>query len=66
MPIELAPKDGTKVDIWSKMGGRTTDAHFDQKQQCWVYWGPGEYGDMCFTPTLHRPTHFILPPANPE
>jgi hypothetical protein len=34
-PIETAPRDGTPVDLWHKIGFRQTDTWWDANDECW-------------------------------
>jgi hypothetical protein len=46
-PIETAPKDGTKVDLWlqiqaSAVSFRVTDAWWQESANCWGCLFPGQ------------------------
>ena len=36
MSIEIAPRDGTPVDLWHRQGFRVTEQWWDKDDQCWV------------------------------
>lgn len=57
MPIESAPKDGTKIDQWTAGGRRLTN----------VYWHVGTYGSH-WSDCYHRdpPTHWRYLPPPPK
>lgn len=73
-PIETAPKDGTKVDLWCER----THCHggIDHVRKCDASWG--EISDQisgviyeCWrgigeTYSKNRPTHWMLIPTAPE
>lgn len=54
-PIESAPKDGTEVDLWHPKLGRITGSNWDSYMERWTI--------LCDS---EGPTHFMLPPAQPE
>lgn len=66
MPIDKAPKDGSKVDLWAmfEITGwrRITDAHWNDKLGDWQL---GQYNAADY---LVRPiiTHFMTPPGPPH
>lgn len=65
-PIETAPKDGTKVDLWVK--------HIDtpDHRECDMVMVDGVWRRSCGKVLMSRledvltPTHWMLPPAPPE
>jgi hypothetical protein len=63
-PIETAPKDGAKVDLWFPRSGRQTDCWYENGK--WLmYCGRdrlGEAGDYI----QELPTHWMLPPEPPK
>lgn len=62
MPIETAPKDGTKVDLW-RDGERLIDWRWDEGSGGWSF----TYGYPVATAYLTKPpTHWRLPPAPPQ
>lgn len=55
-PIETAPKDGRRIDVWSH-GRRLTDAAWHQEWQTWAT----PYGRI-----VYEPTHWMPLPAVPD
>lgn len=65
-PIETAPKDGTRVDLWVPPYGRIVNCLWDVAANRWVARGePDEEGcdEIAFGP---RPTHWREIPAPPQ
>jgi hypothetical protein len=56
-PIETAPKDGTKIDLWHKDGYRVADCRWDIKTKLWFTDGP--------FPDDSDVTHWMPLPAAP-
>lgn len=64
-PIESAPKDGTKVDLWTFNGERWCDCWWHKGQEAWASdWScQSERG---FVIRYGQPTHWMPLPAPPE
>jgi hypothetical protein len=65
-PIETAPRDGSKIDIYidyDEGGERYPDAYFCKQSKvfCWNIEGTGKRIEFSATP----PTHWIAPPISP-
>ena len=67
-PIETAPKDATKVDLWSAHAGRIVDAEWCNSSPLYPdgHWvrdilSPGET-DL----EWYNPTHWMRPPEAPK
>jgi hypothetical protein len=65
-PIETAPRDGSKIDIfvdYDEGGERYPDAYFCKQSKvfCWNIVGTGQRIEFIATP----PTHWIAPPISP-
>jgi hypothetical protein len=61
-PIETAPKDGTRVDVWS--GDRFTDARWCARHKQWEVFIP-DYNGGEWTGVYAPPTHWMPLPAPP-
>lgn len=65
-PIETAPKDGTRVDLWVEVSllgaGRETDCYWDRG--AWFI-PANNYGDGCSTYDGQMPTHWMPIPEPP-
>jgi hypothetical protein len=65
-PIDEAPKDGSKVDLWVKFENsgwrRVTDAYWNAKLRDWQL-GQNNAADYMVHPII---THFMMPPGAPE
>lgn len=62
-PIETAPRDGTKIDVWHG-GERMTDVYWSDIQDAWCF--DGQFGHEEPTPLAAFPLvrHWLpLPPA---
>jgi hypothetical protein len=64
-PIETAPRDGSKIDIfidYDEGGERYPDAYFCKQSKvfCWNIEGTGKRIEFSATP----PSHWIAPPIN--
>lgn len=57
-PIETAPKDGTPVDLWHKIGTRFTDVWWDDSDPEEPIWS-------CMMPDSDF-THWMLTPEPPD
>lgn len=70
-PIETAPLDGTRVDLWEG-GRRMTNMHWKDGNWCWSRWSLGRPRDASkvhLRTTVYtdlKPTHWRLPPEPPE
>jgi hypothetical protein len=62
-PIDTAPKDGTKIDIWLSTGERIPDCYWHK--DAWRYWGISEYGDLTHVRIRGEPTHYMRQPSPP-
>lgn len=65
LPIESAPKDGTKIDVWH-VNERVTDVYWSEIQDAWCF--DGFFGPEEPTPisSLPAPTHWQPLPAPPS
>lgn len=64
-PIETAPTDGTKIDVWVKKH-RITDVYWSDIQGWWCidgHYGPEEPTPLAIIPA---PTHWLALPAPPS
>lgn len=63
-PIDTAPKDGTRVDVFSPLGlGRTTDAYYRDG----VWWVDVFIDDYAEPNSISpEPTHWMPLPAAPK
>jgi hypothetical protein len=60
-PIETAPRDGTRVDLWTNYGERVADAKWDKDG--WREWSLGGFDSMEWVRLDGTPTHWMpLPP----
>lgn len=67
LPIDSAPKDGTKVDLWSDVHGRITDSYYSHREDGWVMWSLDIWGRI--TEDLignSQITHWLPLPPPPE
>lgn len=70
-PIETAPKDGTRVDLWYPRIGRKIDCYFHGAPlDCWG-WAEPDLDDVEGEPlfVVHgniEPTHWMPPPEAPK
>lgn len=77
MPIETAPKDGTKVDLWAD-GERYTDCHWGvsdvpmgnskdcEWEKSWLYLDCDNNGNYFYWPFRSNPSHWMIIPKGPE
>lgn len=63
-PIETAPKDGTKIDVWCPGYGRIADARFVEGR--WREWGINECDQMTWVQIGDRITHWMPLPEPPK
>jgi hypothetical protein len=67
-PIETAPKDGTRVDLWAKTWIASQDRfEYQRFPNCWWIKG-GDFGGRSYWVDLDKhwyPTHWMLLPAPP-
>lgn len=62
-PIETAPKDGTIVDLWTRIGERWTDCHWNVDKGDWLRWGLDSWGGNGWQRIVDPLTHWMpLPP----
>lgn len=71
LPINLAPKDGTFVDLWLKPEGRDGYRVADGvwKNGEWKYYSLPEYGhsiELCTLEWQHAATHWMPLPQPPK
>lgn len=68
-PIETAPKDGSKIDLWTVWGegvapGRIPDCRWmkpkREPEECWCHHLGGRW-----TPLISTPTHWMAAPFSP-
>lgn len=64
-PIETAPKDGTRVDLWQQ-GHRVTDAFWDEGEEWWCIDSLYSDGEPCPLAVSPEPTHWRPLPAPPK
>jgi hypothetical protein len=63
-PIETAPKDGGKVDLWAKLWNPKTDDFYRCRfTDC--YWSPVDH-EWRGVPQEFRPTHWMPLPDPPK
>ncbi|HYF89017.1 DUF551 domain-containing protein [Azospirillum sp.] len=61
-PIETAPEDGTRIDVWSKLDERVTGAKWHK--DAWRYWGIDGFESWAWVKVDGEVTHWMpLPPA---
>lgn len=60
-PIETAPKDGTRIDVWRR-GERLTDVFWSDEEEWWSYMGDTYPIPLAASPA---PTHWRPLPAPP-
>lgn len=64
-PIETAPRDGTRVDLWQQ-GHRFTDAFWDEGEEWWCIDSRYSDGEPCPLAVSPEPTHWMPLPAPPN
>lgn len=67
-PIETAPKDGTRIDLWQH-GHWITDAFWDKGEGWWCVDSRYSDGEPCLLAISPDPTHWRplpAPPATPH
>lgn len=65
LPIDTAPKDGTKIDVWQR-DLRYTNAFWSGTEECWCIDGP--HGPEEPTPLAIAPavSHWMPVPKDPK
>lgn len=67
-PIDSAPRDGTKVDLWCRAPG--ISAGPGRVPDCWYsvgkWWCYDDYGDDQCRSEVHNATHFMPLPEPPK
>lgn len=67
-PIETAPKDGTKVDLWCRAPGLSAGS--GRVPDCWFsagrWWAYDEHGDDQCRSQVHNATHWRPLPPPPQ
>ncbi|ENN89110.1 hypothetical protein RHSP_01139 [Rhizobium freirei PRF 81] len=69
LPIETAPKDGTKIDVIevNRFGAeRVTDVWWSASRQYWAVWGDRGFGTSGETSVGVIPTHWRHRPSPPS
>lgn len=66
LPIDSAPRDGTKVDLWTKYGERITDAQWSTGKNAWMCWGNAGFGTMDLVKIKDVCTHWMPLPEPPK
>lgn len=64
-PIETAPKDGTKIDVWTRDGERWPEVWWSVKKSDWMHWWLGDFDSMGETRLGERLTHWRPLPEPP-
>lgn len=64
-PIETAPRDGTKIDLWAGYMERVPDAKFHTVRGLWAYWGLNDFEQMDWVRLPLAPTHWMPIPEGP-
>ena len=64
-PIESAPMNGTRIDVFSWSGERTTDVWWEDTKLDWLFWGYDGFGMGCIR-IDQALTHWMPKPAPPE
>ena len=64
-PIETAPKDGTRIDLWSR-SERVPNARWDARRKAWVHDWLGDFDSIDEVRVDGNPTHWMPLPPPPE
>ncbi|WGR59952.1 DUF551 domain-containing protein [Paracoccus ferrooxidans] len=64
-PIETAPRDGTKIDLWTGYNERIADSMW-LNGRGWVFWGTDGFESPGWEKVFPAPTHWMPLPQPPE
>ncbi|NOG70495.1 hypothetical protein [Roseicella sp. DB1501] len=69
MPIDTAPKDGSRFDAWSVNKERHADVKWSARKNCFLEWAVGDFDTCEWVRVQYSLTHWMpvpQPPASTE